>query len=135
MRNFSLIALSLAAVVLVRPTSAMEFSCPFGYPVSANIGDGVIMHTCLWEKEPDVHVRAGPMQLIRNGILILQLQTNLKGKLHGQYRSWSDHGRLMETGNYQDGLKEGAWQVTDAQGNSELLHYRQGVLVEPSAAE
>ncbi len=89
------------------------------------------MRTCLWEKTPGNVVRAGPIELIKNGILILKTQTNASGKLHGRYLSWHDDGRIMEQGNYTQGVKEGEWRKTDENGRSTSIHYREGTPVEP----
>jgi hypothetical protein len=111
--------------------SATEFKCPQGGPVLAELGGGVIMRTCMWEKAANVTVRAGPLELIKNGVLILKLETDSNGKLHGQYTSWNDAGEITENGNYLEGLKEGVWTLTSKDGSSETLHYRAGVIVEP----
>ncbi len=108
---------------------AVEFYCPLGDPVSAFLGDGVIMRTCIWRKESGVTVRAGPLQLTRNGIVILELRTNFNGKLHGRYRAWSDAGELTNQGNYHNGLKQGTWLETDLNGIQNTLHYRDGVVI------
>lgn len=97
----------------------------------ADLGNGVIMHTCMWEKAANVTVRTGPLELIKNGVLILKLTTDSNGKLHGQFTSWNDVGEMTENGNYLKGLKEGIWTVTNKNGDSETLHYRAGVIVEP----
>ena len=110
---------------------AVESFCSLGSPVTADLGDGVTMRTCLWQKEPDLVVRAGPIELVKNGVLILKTQTNRSGKLHGQFSSWDDAGKLIESGTYDDGLKEGSWLVTDKDGISSTIFYRRGVRVEP----
>ena len=110
---------------------AVESFCSLGSPVTADLGDGVTMRTCLWEKEPDLVVRAGPIELVKNGVLILKTQTNRSGKLHGQFSSWDDTGNLIESGTYDNGLKEGSWLVTDKDGISSTIFYRQGVRIEP----
>jgi len=110
---------------------AGEFSCPQGSTVLADLGDGVIMRTCMWEKAENVTIRTGPLELIKNGVLILKLATDSNGKLHGQFTSWNDAGEMTENGNYLKGLKEGIWTVTNKNGDSETLHYRAGVIVEP----
>ena len=85
----------------------------------------------MWEKAANVTVRAGPLELIKNGVLILKLETDSNGKLHGQYTSWNDAGEITENGNYIGGLKEGIWTLTSKDGSSETLLYRAGVIVEP----
>ena len=112
-------------------SGASEFNCQRGEAVVADLGDGVIMRTCIWQKAANVTVRTGTLELIKNGILILKLQTDLNGKLHGQFTSWNDAGEITEHGNYIEGLKEGPWTVTDDNGHSEVLYYRAGVTVEP----
>lgn len=110
---------------------AADFNCENGYPVTTDIGEGVIMRTCMWEKEPDVVLRTGALELIKNGILILRTQTNSKGKLHGQFTSWSDDGAMLETGMYVEGLKQGVWLLIRKSGIRETIHYRNGVPIEP----
>ena len=97
----------------------------------ASLGDGVTMRTCRWEESPGLFVRAGPLQLVRNGILILQLQTDKAGRLQGQYSAWDDDGVLVEHGAYRDGLKEGEWQVTDDKGQRITLFFRGGEALDP----
>jgi hypothetical protein len=113
------------------PLYAGELNCPQGSAVLADLGDGVIMRTCMWEKAENVTIRTGPLELIKNGVLILKMTTDSNGKLHGQFTSWNDAGEMTENGNYLKGLKEGIWTVTNKNGNSETLHYRAGVIVEP----
>jgi hypothetical protein len=118
-------------IALLQMDSAQGLECELGEQVSASLGDGVTIHTCSWEKAPGVFVRAGPLELIRNGILILKLQTDRDGKLQGEYRSWNDDGSAMEYGHYVDGLKHGEWHITDANGDSRIQHFRAGVPVTP----
>ena len=115
----------------IRLSAAAEFNCRRGEMVLADLGEGVIMRTCMWEKAANVTVRTGALELIKNGILILKLETDLNGKLHGRFTSWNDAGEITENGNYIEGLKEGPWTVINEDGDSETLHYRAGVLVEP----
>lgn len=135
--NTSLHRLSLKFVLFVLFVgftilpNAAEFDCPQGSAVLANLGDGVIMRTCMWEKAASVTVRTGPLELIKNGVLILKLATDSNGKLHGPFTSWNDAGEMTENGNYLKGLKEGIWTVTNKNGDSEILLYRAGVIVEP----
>jgi hypothetical protein len=110
---------------------AAELNCPQGGAVLVDLGDGVIMRTCMWEKAANVTVRTGPLELIKNGVLILKLATDSNGKLHGQFTSWNDAGEMTENGNYLKGLKEGIWTVTNKNGDSETIHYRAGAIVEP----
>ncbi len=107
------------------------FQCPVGDPVSADLGDGVTMRTCLLKQEPDISVRTGPLELTRNGIVILKLQTNVNGKLHGRFTSWNDDGKLTNDGMYVEGLKQGSWLETDNIGNSATRYYLKGNLVNP----
>ena len=129
-RKFSLIFLVLATGY---PYSlyAGEFTCAKGKRVSADLGAGVIMHTCIWEKAPDVILRTGPLELIKDGVLILKMQTNSDGKLHGEYTSWNDAGEIVENGNYRDGVKHGTWLITSKNGLRETLHYNNGILHKP----
>jgi len=111
--------------------SAAEFHCKLGEEVIVGLGEGVIMHTCMWEKEPGVTIRTGSLELIKNDILILKSQTNDNGKLHGNFTVWSDEGKIVESGNYVEGVKEGSWLATDKNGISTTLVYRQGKIVDP----
>jgi hypothetical protein len=129
-RSLQLILFFLFAGFTIPPYAA-ELDCPLGDAVMADLGNDVIMHTCMWEKAANVTVRTGPLELIKNGILILKLTTDSNGKLHGQFTSWNDVGEMTENGNYLKGLKEGIWTVTNKNGDSETLHYRAGVIVEP----
>ena len=129
-RRISLILLLLASGFPYL-LDAGEFTCTNGKRVSADLGDGVIMRTCLWEKAPDVILRTGPLELIKNGVLILKMQTNSNGKLHGEYTSWNDTGELIENGNYRDGLKHGIWLTTSKNGLRETRHYNNGILHQP----
>lgn len=129
-RIFSLLFL-LLAIGFPYLLYAGEFNCAKGKRVSADLGDGVIMHTCLWEKAPDVILRTGPLELIKNGVLILKMQTNNNGKLHGEYTSWNDAGEMIENGNYRNGLKHGAWLITSKNGLRETRHYKNGILHQP----
>ena len=108
-----------------------EFQCPLGNKVNTGLGDGIILQSCSWEKTAGKFVRTGPLQLVRNGILILQLQNDRDGKLQGEYTSWDDDGNIMENGHYRDGLKEGEWQVTDKQGNHNVVTYSAGIALTP----
>ena len=112
-------------------SDATEFNCRQGEMVLADLGEGVIMRTCMWEKAANVTVRTGALELVKNGVLILKLETDLNGKLHGRFTSWNDAGEITENGNYIEGLKEGPWTVTNENGGSETLHYRAGIIVEP----
>jgi hypothetical protein len=110
---------------------AAEFNCRQGRAVLADLGDGIIMRTCMLHKAANVTVRAGPLELIKNGILILKLKTDSNGKLHGQFTSWNDAGEMTENGNYVEGLKQGIWTVISKNGDSKIVHYRAGVIVGP----
>ena len=65
------IALLVFAAALAR-TGGDDFACGLGEVAVADLGEGVVMRTCLWQKQPGVVVRTGPMELIKNGILILK---------------------------------------------------------------
>jgi len=130
MRLSKIISL-LLLVSFTQLIRASDFNCQKGDPVTADIGEGVIIRTCMWKKESDVAVRVGPLELIKNGILILRTQTNSRGKLHGQFMSWSDEGELLEKGIYIEGLKEGIWIVMRKDGNSEKVYYKKGAPIEP----
>jgi len=126
----------LAGLMIAMPWQlfANGFECRFGKEVVAGLGDGVTMRTCRWEKSPGIFIRTGPLQLVKNGILILQLQTDRTGRLQGQYTAWDDAGVMVEKGSYQDGLKEGEWQVTDDDGRRRTLHFRAGEPLDPFSA-
>lgn len=125
------VLLAILTIAAPRLFATAEFQCPIGNAVSASLGDGVTMRTCLWEKQPNLVVRTGPLELIKNGILILKTQTNLEGKLHGGFTSWSDEGVVIVSGTYVEGVKEGRWFETDKNGKSDTIYYRNGIPVEP----
>jgi len=134
MKAVILILLLLAAVMLLmslQPRSAQAVECSLGEATSFTIGDGVILHSCSWEKTPGVFLRTGPLEMVRDGVLILRLHTDQNGKLQGQFSSWDDAGVLTESGHYVDGLKHGEWLVTDANGERRVEHYRAGVVIAP----
>ena len=130
-KNVAAIIVCFLFTIFTGLSGAVELNCQRGEPVVADLGDGVIMRTCLWQKTADVAVRTGGLELEKNGVLILKLETDLNGKLHGRFTSWNDAGEITENGNYIGGLKEGPWTVTNEKGYSEILHYRAGVIVEP----
>jgi hypothetical protein len=117
--------------LLAWSVSATDIECAVGNKVSADLGEGVTMYTCLWEKEPDKVIRAGPVELVKNGTLILQAQTDLDGKLHGKFTSWSDDGVVILEGNYVKGLKQGPWLEADSNGRNQTILYRNGNPVDP----
>ena len=116
-----------AALWVTSGQASVDFDCEVGVRVSGDLGDGVTLHTCRWERTPGVFVRAGPLRLIKNGVVILKLQTDRDGVLQGEYSAWDDDGELTETGHYRDGLKEGEWRSVDEQGVSRVTVYRAGV--------
>ena len=130
-KNAAAIIVCFLFTIFTGLSGAVELNCERGEPVVADLGDGVIMRTCLWQKTAGVTVRTGELELVKNGVLILKAGTDLNGKLHGRFTSWNDAGEITETGNYIEGLKEGLWTVTNEKGYSEILHYRAGVIVEP----
>jgi hypothetical protein len=111
--------------------SAAEFECMLGDKISVGLGDGVTLHSCSWEKTPGNFVRFGPLQLIKNSVLILSLETDRSGRLQGKFTSRDDVGIILEEGQYRDGLKEGEWHITDKQGNRQVVTYRAGVALTP----
>ena len=113
------------------PSSATVIACTQGKKVSTNLGGGVIMHTCTIENAANKSIRTGPLALEKNGVLILRLETDANGKLHGQYTSWDDSGRMTEKGNYLNGLKEGEWITVNENGERSKVHYRAGSVVDP----
>ena len=129
--RLSIIISFLIVINCPKLISASQFYCQKGDPVTADLGDGVIMRTCIWKQDPNVAIRVGPLELIKNGILILRTQTNSKGKLHGPFRSWSDEGEIQEKGDYVNGLKEGLWVIVKKDGNRESINYKGGIPVEP----
>lgn len=130
-KNIAVIFVFLVCIIITGFSGAAELDCRRGEPAVADLGDGVIMRTCLWQKTADVTVRSGGLELLKNGVLILKLETDVDGKLHGRFTSWNDAGEITQNGNYSEGLKEGPWTVTNEEGYSEILHYRAGVIVEP----
>jgi hypothetical protein len=130
----TLVLLLLGGAMLVaslQPRAAQALECTLGEATAFGMGGGVTMHSCSWERTPGVFVRTGPMELVRDGVLILQLHTDRDGKLQGEFSSWDDAGVLTENGHYVNGLKDGEWLVTDANGERRVEHYRGGVLVVP----
>ena len=125
------LVLLLTLLLAPQAIGAADFQCPRGDKVAASLGDGVTLHSCSWERTPGNFVRIGPLQLIKNGILILRLQTDSDGKLQGDYRVWDDTGALTESGHYLDGLKEGEWRSTDANGITRVTVYRAGRPISP----
>ena len=131
-------ALSVAKLVLgvvflavLHRLVAAEFECPLGEPFSAGLGDGVVLQSCNWEKTPGNFVRTGPLQLVKNGILILQLSSDREGRLHGEYTVWDDQGNVTTSGQYRKGLKESEWRITDKQGNTKVIVYNAGIAAIP----
>jgi hypothetical protein len=124
------LALMLGVVFLavLHRLVAAEFECPLGEPFSAGLGDGVTLQSCNWEKTPGNFVRTGPLQLVKNGILILQLSSDREGRLHGEYTVWDDQGNVTTSGHYRDGLKDGEWRITDERGNPGVIVYRAGIV-------
>jgi len=129
--KFLLILGGVAMIALLPPWSVRAVECELGEAVSVAIGDGITMHSCNWERSPGEFVRTGPMEVIRNDILILKMHTDQDGKLQGEFSSWNDEGVLTEQGHYIDGLKQGEWRVTDANGHPGTVYYRGGVEVSP----
>jgi len=123
------LALGVGLVFMLPLQSTKAFECELGKPVAASLGDGVTLHTCSWEKNPGSFVRVGPLQLVRNGILILELYTDQDGKLQGEYSSWNDDGVMMENGQYVDGLKQGEWRIADDSGAHRIQFFQGGVPV------
>ena len=113
------------------PLSATVIACTQGKKVSTDLGGGVVMHTCTIKNTTNTSTRTGPLALEKNGVLILRLETDANGKLHGQYTSWDDNGRMTEKGNYLNGLKEGEWITVDENGEHSKVHYRAGNVVDP----
>jgi hypothetical protein len=126
--------LAASLLVVIHQLYANNFECVLGNTLTADLGDGVRLQSCSWEKIPGTFVRTGPLQLVKNGILILKLSTDQEGRLQGEYSSWDDHGIITENGHYRDGLKEGEWRVTDKQGNRRLITFIAGVDVTPESA-
>ena len=125
----TLLAGWICSILLLQASAASTVDCERGEPVTAGLGDGVTLHSCSWEKTPGQFVRSGPLRLVRNGIPILELQTDQNGKLQGRFNSWDDNGNIQQSGYYVDGLKHGEWQITGSDGERLFLQYRQGILV------
>jgi hypothetical protein len=128
-----LVALMLGVLFLavLHGLPADEFECPLGKPFSAGLGDGVTLQACNWEKSPGNIVRTGPLQLVKNGILILQLTSDREGRLHGEYIVWDDEGNVTTSGQYREGLKQGEWRITDERGNTRVIVYSAGITETP----
>lgn len=116
---------------ITKAQGVSDFHCILGEEVLSSLGEGVTMRTCILNKKPGLAIRTGPLELIKNGILILKTETNETGKLHGQFNSWNDAGELTERGSYVEGLKEGEWLVTDKKGEKKNLLYKGGALINP----
>ena len=132
-RQAQLLALILGVVflALLHRLVAADLECPLGEPLSAGLGDGVVLHSCNWEKTPGHLVRTGPLQLVKNGVLILQLTSDREGRLHGEYTVWNDQGNITISGQYREGLKEGEWRITDERGNTRVITYSAGITSSP----
>jgi hypothetical protein len=133
-RNLAqLVALMLGVLflALLHELTADEFECPLGEPFAASLGDGVTLQACNWEKSPGDIVRTGPLQLVKNGILILRLTNDHEGRLHGEYTVWDDAGNVTTSGQYREGLKEGEWRITDEQGNTRVIVYNANIIETP----
>jgi hypothetical protein len=130
-RRALLIIILLGCIGFTYLLNAADLECPNGESITADLGDGVTLRTCMWEKEPNVRVRSGPLELVKNGTLILRTQTDVNGKLQGRFTAWSDEGEIIQNGLYNNGLKEGVWLETDKNGASETLRYLKGVPVKP----
>lgn len=126
MGRICLLIFIIMLFALPQLVDSTEFECPLGEAVVASIGDGVELRSCFWEKSPGVRVRTGALELHRKDLLILRTQTNQDGKLHGQFSSWDDDGKLINQGEYVEGLKQGEWLETDKQGVSRRLFYIEG---------
>ena len=124
----ALLALCLVEAAIATGAGA-AVDCQAGRAVSADLGDGVVMHTCLWQKSATETIRVGPLLLVKNGIPILSAQTNLDGQLHGHFVSWDDNGGVTIRGKYREGRKQGAWLVIDEQGRRTTLLYVDGRLL------
>ena len=126
------IILCLTILCVVGLLSASSgFHCPQGDPVTANLGEGVIMRSCMWQNDTQQLIRVGPFELVKHGILIVKTQTNMNGQVHGRFTSWTDDGVILKDGEYQNGHKHGAWVETDADGVLRNMHYDRGELVQP----
>ena len=123
--------LGVVFLALLHRLVAAELECPLGEPFSAALGDGVVLHSCNWEKTPGHFVRTGPLQLVKNGILILQLTSDREGRLHGEYTVWNDQGNVTISGQYREGLKEGEWRITDERGNTRVIAYSASITLSP----
>ena len=128
-RNLPLIG-CLLLLISAQPGMANTLQCPRGDPVTADLGEGVIMRTCVWRNEQQQATRVGPLELVKNGILILKTQTNRDGQLHGRFTSWSDEGVIIKDGHYRLGQKHGNWLEPDAHGNPVEREYDAGELVQ-----
>ena len=122
---------SILVCLCAQANAAAALHCPRGDPVTANLGEGVIMRTCLWQNEARQTIRVGPLELVKNSIVILKTQTNLDGQLHGRFTSWSDDGVIIKDGHYRLGLKHGIWLEPDAGGKPIEREYHEGKLVQP----
>jgi antitoxin component YwqK of YwqJK toxin-antitoxin module len=125
------LVLIATALTMLVAYSADELECVLGDKITVELGDGVTLQSCSWEKTPGNFVRVGPLQLVRNSVLILRLETDRAGRLQGKFTSWNDDGLILEEGQYRDGQKEGDWHVVDEQGNRQVVTYRAGIVQTP----
>jgi hypothetical protein len=129
MKRLPILLLGTSSIALLAVHSATGFECGDGEKVTAGLGEGVTLHSCSFKKSPGQFVRAGPLELVRNGILILKLETDRSGKLQGNFNSWDDRGVILESGYYVNGLKHGEWRITDNSGERVTLQFRAGIPV------
>lgn len=129
MKRLPMLLLAASSIALLAVNPAAGLDCGDDEQVTAGLGEGVTLHSCRFERSPGQIVRSGPLELVRNGILILQLHTDRNGKLQGEFSSWNDRGVILESGHYVDGLKHGEWRVTDNNGGLVTLQFRAGIPV------
>ncbi len=94
-------------------------------------GDGLIVKTCMVEKQEGHKVQAGPM-LVYNSVSgkLVNRMFFADGELHGVFQHWGDSGILKAQGMYSEGKKHGAWLYWDDEGNPvKKEKYNNGALI------
>jgi len=127
MKHIFLAFVGFCSIALAAEGSASGLDCSGAGQITADLGDGVTLKSCSREQSPGQFIRAGPLELVKNGILILKLQTDLSGKLQGGFTSRDDQGAILESGSYLDGQKHGEWRITAKNGESVTLQFREGI--------
>ena len=115
----------MAALVFVAGCRKVQTMCPQGMDV---IEQRTVTDRSLWCKSPDG--RIAQWTEMSNGIK-RQVCHYQEGRPHGPFRAYHPGGKRWIEGQYQDGLKQGAWHQWDKAGApSADGEYRAGELVQ-----